>query len=84
MDNEWIMCNLSWYAYGSVEENISNGFCNLGLNKTGTLIEIEVDGVLLQYLIGDINNQGGCCDDCMMFDNSAVVYRYKIIWRENG
>lgn len=71
----------SWIAEcDSIEEEFErtkDGFCNRDLNKPGTLVELD-DGKL--YLIGDINGNRGVCDDCVAFDNSAIVKRYKRIW----
>jgi len=55
-------------------------FVGMGLNKAGTLIEVESGDETSQYLIGDINKLQGVCDDCMAFDANAIVKRYKIVW----
>ena len=58
-------------------------FSGLGLAKPGTLIEVEYDGKLNQYLIGHINDEAGICDDCKAFiKNKTIVKRYKIVWQE--
>ena len=49
------------------------------LNKPGTLIELK-NGK--QYLIGDINEYIGICDDCTAFDCDTIVKRYKIIYKK--
>ena len=56
-----------------------DGFCDRELNKPGTLIELD-NGK--QYLIGNINNIRGVCDDCTAFDSTSIVKRYKVIWNE--
>jgi hypothetical protein len=61
----------------------ASSFTGAHLNKAGTLIEIEENGEIFQYLIGDVNESGGSCDDCMMFSNNAIVKRYKVLL-ENG
>jgi hypothetical protein len=56
-------------------------FCRLGLNNAGTLIEyINVEGEIIQILIGHINELSGVCDDCRQFDNDTIIKRYKIVW----
>lgn len=55
-------------------------FCGLGLNNPGTLIEVEHDNKIHEYLIGDINANRGVCDDCTAFENNAIVKRYMVIW----
>jgi hypothetical protein len=79
---EWIKyCEESDKCILQEQEMLKNmSFEKMGLNKPGTLIEVEVDGKLHQYLIGDINVLRGVCDDCTMFDKSAIVKRYKVVW----
>jgi len=48
--------------------------------RPGILIEVEIDGVLEQFLIGHINPILGVCDDCTMFTRKTIVKRYKIAW----
>ncbi len=64
-------------------ENSNKSFCGRGLNKAGTLIEVSHNNVVKQYLIGDINTLGGVCDDCMAFENDAIVLRYKVVYDPN-
>ena len=67
----------------AIAEQNKKSFSGLDLDNPGTLIEVEVDGQLSQYLIGDINPNAGVCDDCVAFDKyKAIVKRYKIIWLE--
>lgn len=54
-------------------------FCGRELNRVGTIIEIRIGKDLKQYLIGDINKNGGVCDDCMDFDKEVVITRYKFL-----
>jgi hypothetical protein len=68
---EWIEINLPFLAYPS-----ENSFDGLGLNKPGTLVETN-KGI---FLIGDINQNRGVCDDCEAFSIKEIVKRYKIIW----
>lgn len=64
------------------EEFKKNCFVGLGLDKPGTLIEIVEHDVTMQYLIGNINENAGVCDDCMDFQNDAVVKRYMVLLEE--
>ena len=60
-------------------------FCSCRLCKAGTLIEVEVDGKLETYLIGHINETGSFANDGMAFyGKTAIVKRYKIIWKESS
>jgi hypothetical protein len=52
-------------------------FTKLGLNKPGTLVELE-DGQRL--LIGDINDDAGVCGCCSVINDTAIVKRYKVVW----
>lgn len=66
------------------EEIKGKSFVGLGLNKAGTLIEVENEGNLSQYLVGDININAGVCNDCPAFEDSAIVKRYKVVWSPNA
>ena len=72
-----------------IEENKIKTFCELELNKPGTLIEIDwIDckhnKQTKQYLIGTINSNKGCCDCHSAFSDDTIVKRYKIIWEETN
>lgn len=58
---EWIQINTPWSDF----EETAN--CRPG-------VQIEMDNKLL-YLIGDINELAGECDDCMAFGREAQVSR---------
>lgn len=76
---EWIPINLPFKAgYDHVNDQAveKDSFTKRGLNKPGTLIEME-DGT--RYLIGDINPLGGECDDCPI-DKRTIIKRYKVVW----
>ena len=45
----------------------------------GLLIEVEGGR---QYLIGDINRLGGCCDDCRDVASTEMVIRARRVWRK--
>ena len=63
------------------KENKLETFCGLGLNKPGTLIEVELENKeLKRYFIGDINGCGGGCDHCLGISKSAIIKQYKIVW----
>lgn len=51
-------------------------FVGRGLNKPGTLIELQ-DGK--REFIGTINTLRGVCDDCTPFENNAIIKRYAVI-----
>jgi hypothetical protein len=62
--------------YEIAEKKEKNSFMAMGLNKPGTLIELE-DGSI--HLIGTINKYAGSCDDCTAFDTKSIVKRYAIL-----
>jgi len=76
MKTEWIELGLPYWCYDEQGES----FESLGLNKPGTLIDVE-DKI---YLIGHINLSCGVCDDCTEFEYDAIVKRYKVIWEEDN
>lgn len=45
------------------------------LNLADPGVEVMVGG--RAYLIGDINGQGGICDDCLAFSKGEIVTRYR-------
>lgn len=49
-------------------------FKRANLAVVGTVVEI--DG--REFLIGDINELGGVCDDCMDFEYEAIVTQYRV------
>jgi hypothetical protein len=64
--NEWVEYGLTWDDFCWKKDELA---------KAGTLVDVE--GKI--YLIGDINEVGGVCDDCMDFEKSVTVSRYKKI-----
>lgn len=84
-NNEWIKINLPYgpiynYKKSPLVENYElDSFCKRKINKSGVLIEME-DGS--QYLIGDINELCGVCDDCTAFDRESIVKKYKVVWEK--
>lgn len=60
-----------WIAYGKSWREFSQS----GLSNPGTLVEVSGK----QYMIGDINDVRGVCDDCTAFNGDARVDRYCIL-----
>ena len=88
MSNEWII-----YGKPFLE------MYNEDLNKAGTLIEVEIPNYVFneekhrsykkgtkkqKFLIGDININGGICDDCVSFEDICIVVRYKVLVTEDN
>ena len=61
----WIDYGKSWRDFSSEE------FC-----RPGVLIKMDCNMPIRTYLIGDINTNGGVCDDCMAFSRSDIVTAY--------
>lgn len=70
MDKHWIKYNKSWLD-----------FEDEGLAQAGVFVEVKGntydDDAVEAYLIGDINEIRGVCDDCTAFHKGAIVLRYK-------
>jgi hypothetical protein len=49
-----------------------------GFNKSGTLIDTSPG----KFLIGDMNELCGVCDDCCMFADDTIVLRYKVVYKK--
>jgi len=88
---EWLEKQPEYIEYFRKHEQITSelkeklrvmSFRGLGLSKPGVLIEVEQNGKLNQYLIGDVNIYSGVCDDCREFDDDIIIKRYKIIWEK--
>jgi len=62
-----------WDEHYAQEQKVT--FLGRKLAKPG--VEVEVGSK--RYLIGDINRNGGVCDDCMAFEPTAVVTRYRVL-----
>lgn len=74
---DWIEINLPYGPiYGDNLKSLDS-FENRGLNKPGVLIK-TADGK--EYLIGNINEIRGVCDDCVEFSENEIVAAYKIVW----
>jgi len=53
-----------------------------GLFPPGVVIETEGGN---RYLVGEINELGGVCDDCPAFPSKTIITRYmKLIHYANG
>jgi hypothetical protein len=55
-------------------------FSRSKLCRPGVLIEVKNEDKTEQYLIGNINVNGGGCDCCTYFDGEAIVLRAKVVW----
>lgn len=69
---KWIKFNKPWLD-----------FENEGLAIVGTMVEVkgtqyDLEAVV-KYLIGDINECRGVCDDCTAFPKASIVLRYRKI-----
>ena len=62
---------MNWINYG----HDFRKFRDAGLAKPG--VQVEINGDL--YLIGDINDMRGVCDDCSAFHDDAVVTCYRVV-----
>ena len=79
-DDGWIKTNLPYgHVYGKKDWSQLDSFCKRGLNQPGTLIKMKNGD---QYLIGDINELRGVCDDCTAFEKDNIVVGYKIIYQK--
>jgi hypothetical protein len=66
MKNQWIEFSGTW-----------RDFRNADLNLPGTRIEVQdLNDSAQLMLIGDVNINGGVCDDCMGFGYFAKVTKY--------
>lgn len=74
MENKWIEIDLPFGPiFGGPENDEQDSFTKRYLNNAGTLIQLE-DG--REFLIGNINECRGVCDDCCEFYSDAIVARY--------
>lgn len=53
------------------------------LNRPGVLIEVQHNDKVERFLLGNINCNAGVCDDCMAFDDDAIVLRAKVLIQED-
>ena len=65
--------NINWIPYGGSWES----FRKAGLSNPGVLVYIKGGK---EFLIGDINELGGCCDDCVSINKDDIVEKYKVVW----
>lgn len=63
----WTDCRMPW-----------SRFREAGFARAGTLIYVRSRSK--PYLIGEINELGGVCDDCTAFDDGEVVTQYATVW----
>lgn len=62
------------------EERKNLMFCYNDYCRPGVLIEVENNGEVKQYLIGDINPEASNGVDDYLFNNESIVRRAKIVW----
>ena len=67
---KWTLVNIPWDDYGD-----GDSFVKRGLNKPGTLIKTHLG----TFLIGNINELRGICDDCTEFPISTYVIEYAVL-----
>jgi hypothetical protein len=69
---KWIKFNKSWLDFDKE-----------GLALVGTMVEVKGTQydpeAVAKYLIGDINEARGVCDDCTAFPKGSIVLRYRKI-----
>jgi len=83
MANEWIEYGKEWRQFWIHDK----------LSRSGLLIEMNIEVYdhtegeedfhtreNKQFLIGDINENGGVCDDCRDFEMEDIVLRYKVVY----
>lgn len=81
---EWIEINIPWGRSWSKDyKEERDSFQKRKLNQPGTLVKVRnPEGREVQYLIGDINELGGCCDDCRSVRSDDVITHYCVVWKE--
>lgn len=72
-------------ALKAEQKKTATSFTGRELNKSGILIEVKraSDGKIDKMLIGDINEQGGVCDDCRGISQDDIVIRYCVLWENS-
>ena len=80
MSERWIKCGLPFgpiYKRNSLDHKDS--FTERGLAQAGVLIDTK-EGI---FLLGHINQLGGVCDDCKVFEPETIVRKYKVVWQKS-
>jgi hypothetical protein len=67
-----VVDNEGWVKYGKTWSE----FCDSKLNQPGTLVVVP-DGE--ELLIGDVNENGGCCEHCPGIHSRVVILRYAVL-----
>ena len=68
-----------WISFGKSWRDFNEGYPNKERSVPGIQIELEGGS---RYLIGDINDLGGECDDCPAFGRGVIVVRYRVLLTE--
>lgn len=55
-------------------------FKSHSLCKSGVLVEVQTKEGIKKWLIGDMNELGGVCDDCKDIKDEDIVLRAKIVY----
>lgn len=80
--SEWIEVNIPFGGvYDTRNSDELDSMKKRNLISAGVQVEME-DGE--RYLIGDINECRGVCDDCTAFRSDAIVRRYRVVWDDEG
>lgn len=66
---------IKWIDYGKTFSN----FIMDGLNKPGTQIVVLIGDKEEMFLIGDVNQLGGHCDDCCDISRGDIVSKYRVL-----
>jgi len=74
-DEGWIVCKKSF--------NFGN-FVDSNLNIAGTMIEVLKlkEKITKQYLIGDVDENGGRDNHCREVEDGDKILRYKVVWKK--
>lgn len=75
--SDWIEVNIPYGSYSRDGEK-EDSLCSRGLAIPGVLIRVK--GRKGVFLIGDINELRGVCDDCTEFRQEDIVEAYKVVW----
>ena len=80
--NAWAAESEKIYAEEEAERKRTS-FRFSELNRPGVLIEVQHNDKVDRFLLGNINCNAGVCDDCMAFDDDAIILRAKVLVQES-